>query len=628
MSAEPFKLKCPQCGRQLRLPDRTLIGKSVRCPACQERFVVRLPEEAGPASVPEKVSPGETTVPPVSVPSPAPILPGEIQIELKDSPLRRGRKKRSGNRRWAGIVLGGVAAVGLMLIVVFVVYRPSILVGHIERPIPPQGGNRTEAAGPTANASEPGESDPIDLRHLPGGIRLLVHLRPGELWRRGSREGELLEVSGSSGEWFARMIRSETFAELSEIDELLLGWILGGPEQAPEFVCRVRRRGELTNEVLIERLGEEFQPGSGGAWRESASRAFVWIDDQTYVVVPKVLSEEVKQAAATPLPTDLGIEELLQRSSRADQFTMTGIPHDLATHRGVLCDPCFQNGWQVLIEFLEQEHQHADAFQLSGRWGPKETSLTLRVKGSNAARMNQVRGVLEMRMAEWPGAAQRGVTTARLPEGFTGVLRRFPAMLRTIQESSGFEIAGRTVLIQSRLPERALPNLLLGGILAWQNLSAGSLRSSSPEETVSAETDSPQPPGTEKLSIPELLQKRIDVEFQREPLEGVLQFVAREIGCAIEIDGDALKLAGYTRNMPQTLRLENYPAGGVLQKVLAQYDQMVLSIVEGEPGSLLVTTSTAATERKLKTLQLEIRESKPEGAKPEGAKPESSEPKP
>jgi hypothetical protein len=47
----------------------------------------------------------------------------------------------------------------------------------------------------------------------------------------------------------------------------------------------------------------------------------------------------------------------------------------------------------------------------------------------------------------------------------------------------------------------------------------------------------------------------------------------------------------------------------------------------------MVTTRTAATERKLKTLQLEIRESKPEGAKPEGAKPEgakpeSSEPKP
>lgn len=601
MSAEPLKLPCPHCGKKLRIPDRSILGKKIRCPACQAGFVASLTTpDPPPVQIPPQQAVISPPPPPMEAVTQEETSPDQIQIVVTSPATRRVEKRSSGNPRLWGFVVGGSLVLGLPLVAYFLIYRPSI---SIESP-------RTRVAPASSFSVVPAESEvPLTLQHLPGGIRLFIHLRPRELLQGGRGSQELLKLAGTSGEWFARQVRDHTYADLSELDELLLGWILGAAGDPPRFVCRYKRSVELSNEQFASRLGSEFQSGTDGAWRQSESTAVWLIDDQTVVIVPSELSSEVPQAATSPLPTDLGVEEVLQRSSSNDQLVIVGVPLDLATHQTVLADASFKIGWDALRLFIEQEHRHAEAFSLSVCWTSSETMMTLRIKASNAAKMNNVRTTFESRLVELSGLAQQGLASDQIPTGFLQIARRFPSMLKVLQGLATYEITGRQVVVRTQLPERALPNLLLGGILLWHN----QVSQVAPPTIPTADT-SPQVP--EKQATPEnkhqtaveLLQKLIDVDFRREPLEGAVTTVGEEIGCGIEIDGDALKLSGYTRNMPQTLQLEQYPAGGVLQKIIVQYDQMVLAVIDGMPESLLVTTKEAAAQKKLKTLQLEVRQ--------------------
>ena len=47
----PIIVPCPECGHELKLPDRSLLGRKARCPLCSFKFVLELPEEAEPVAV-------------------------------------------------------------------------------------------------------------------------------------------------------------------------------------------------------------------------------------------------------------------------------------------------------------------------------------------------------------------------------------------------------------------------------------------------------------------------------------------------------------------------------------------------------------------------------------------------
>src|SRR5580765_6464081 len=43
-----IEIACPQCGRTLKLPDRSLLGRKGRCSKCRHGFIMQAPEEAAP----------------------------------------------------------------------------------------------------------------------------------------------------------------------------------------------------------------------------------------------------------------------------------------------------------------------------------------------------------------------------------------------------------------------------------------------------------------------------------------------------------------------------------------------------------------------------------------------------
>jgi len=65
---------------------------------------------------------------------------------------------------------------------------------------------------------------------------------------------------------------------------------------------------------------------------------------------------------------------------------------------------------------------------------------------------------------------------------------------------------------------------------------------------------------SKSATIQERLNKRISVNFRRAPLQEAIALIGREIEVEIQIEGDALKSSGYTKNMPQELPIGSGPS--------------------------------------------------------------------
>ena len=99
--------------------------------------------------------------------------------------------------------------------------------------------------------------------------------------------------------------------------------------------------------------------------------------------------------------------------------------------------------------------------------------------------------------------------------------------------------------------------------------------------------------------IPELIADRlnlpVDVDFRRMPFQEAMEIIGEETHIRIEIDGDAFKDAGYTKNMTQTMNLGSVSGRRVFSAILKQYDKMVISVDE-QKKLLTVTTKKFAAK--------------------------------
>ena len=90
----------------------------------------------------------------------------------------------------------------------------------------------------------------------------------------------------------------------------------------------------------------------------------------------------------------------------------------------------------------------------------------------------------------------------------------------------------------------------------------------------------------------------VDAEFNHVPLEQALQYLCSEIQVRLEIEGDALKDAGYTRNMPQTFNLGRVPIQRALWEIVKKYQQrdkeLIVSIDESTKTMTVSTRKFAA----------------------------------
>ena len=114
-------------------------------------------------------------------------------------------------------------------------------------------------------------------------------------------------------------------------------------------------------------------------------------------------------------------------------------------------------------------------------------------------------------------------------------------------------------------------------------------------------------PGADVTSLPkaasselpktvlERLKTPIDVEFARKPLGEAFAYIGEETKVNFVIDGDALKMAGYTKNMAQTLSLGKVPGSRGIYAIFTvpMQDKLCLVVDDAKMEALITTIPTA-----------------------------------
>src|SRR5690606_19096271 len=105
---------------------------------------------------------------------------------------------------------------------------------------------------------DPTGGEPIELRMVPSGVRLIVNLRPAQLWSSDPQMAELRasltqDVTG----WLETQLRSVCRHEPAEIEEVMLAWILGARGNEPELAAVVHLVEEARMSDLLDEFGSE-----------------------------------------------------------------------------------------------------------------------------------------------------------------------------------------------------------------------------------------------------------------------------------------------------------------------------------------------------------------------------------
>jgi hypothetical protein len=609
-----FSFSCPNCGKALRAGGQRAGPRRVVCPQCAHRFAVTFPEredgsDAGLAAATTPDLP-EGWIPLDPDPRPAPRVdtsvetPAALSIDALlgetsaggPSPLvLRHKPSRDRLLRWLGpasLVVGLLVAAGLFAW------------DRVHRPAPRPGGTpgtpviaaRGDApAAATASPVEPAKTanEPIVLLLAPAGARLVIHVRPAELWGKNPRAEELRRCLPELAAWSAARWSEWCLFSPEEIDEALFAFVLQSPSVPPELAATVRLQKPSGLEEIARRFGGQRLEKAGRTSYAKGKRALVVLDETTFAVGPLSAVDEMIEAAAVPSPTDESIEELLKQTDRRWTLALIARPDDLERYRQALFSPAWAELAGLVARWLQPDSTEAAAISVELA-DPFRIRLALRNRP--AIPRGRLADDVSGRLGRLPSKLAEEVRTLRPgSSGRRKLIGRLPAMWKAVSLGTTPAVSTRLVTFESVLPEKAAPNLALGSMLAWNEFHAG------PTADRPGGVNGKSGKGT-KTSAAERLQKRIVAEFRRTPLSEALATIADEVGLANEIDGTALKEAGYTKNLPQSFRVEG-PAIEALRTIVKTQPKLALFVDESR-GTLILTTKEAAAATGRKPLEL------------------------
>lgn len=639
MATTTIRVNCPECGRDLKIKDPALIGRRGKCPACSHAFVLEpaeepevelelaedsLPTGTGAKWVPETAaaapSPEAGFTPPVPVVDPG----GEVSATARLAEIKRLRAKR----RNVAIVAG--AATAVIAFGVFLLIRSQI----DDRPVAEDSqqaeskssGDVSPAAAPNDLTTEgvwfltqsqleenqalveqanplPGEPQPIELYMMPSGINYLLHVRPAELW---SDEPQFQQfratLTQNVTDWIAAKLKEVCRREPAEIEEALIGIILGSRGTEPEVAAVVRLKEEAKLSDLIEEFrGEPLREEGGLRLYRAAEHAYLIRDARTIAICPASMGDELADWVSLPnYQTTDGILQLLNYTDRRRLFTVVMEVDDVRRHDDWLFSegtrPAFQRVLDTFSDDVETacwtvhlgDSLHSDLIFRTRIANAQEIMTPRRLAETLGARFEEVPRDL-MEMARMMHPARKGART---------IIGRLPAMVEVYRQATVPTTGPRFVRLTTLLPAKAAPNLALATLITWDEAGRTDFSGSSAPPPAVAETG-PELPET----VAERLEQEIDAEFSRTPLQDAFRYIAEETSVKLDIDGDALKDAGYTQNMPQTFKLGVVPASEAIHAIIDPLEsngkeelRMVVCIDE-ETKTIIVTTKKFALQK-------------------------------
>lgn len=611
---ESVLIPCPKCGKGLRIRDRKLLGRRAKCPSCEHRFVLEEPEEVELELAESAVATGTAArwVPdggaaqqPASASSAQGAIVPELPVDEGGTASLREMRRRNRRRRNSGIAAGGIVAVLIAGTALGIhQYRKSLPVAEVDSNRPTVNEEyRTEKEQLRENVNvasslQPTRGEPIKLLMIPAGTSVVLHLHPSYFWEAGSRGEEFRFCLGPVGEWAGEWLKELSGFEPSEIEEAVV-CLIPGVGLVPPDVTGVfhLKEGKKKSELLLSVAGTR-KDDYGYPVYEGEKYTRLIHDDRTIAAAPNgTLAQDMVGAIQYPAPTVAGIEELLPLTDSERHLTIAFIPREIRRMQDVMFKTELGPAVNQVLDWLGDD---VESVAWSLHVGEQfYSSLLLRNNLTAGATPTRLQREMREQLDELPRDILNMVSRMT-PEqrGRRRLIGRFPAMMKVFSMATIGGIGDRFVQLTTVLPERAAPNLALASLLSWDQSTRTDF--SLPAPTTSPGGGGPKLP--DKMA--DRLKKRIDVDFRRTPLQEAFAYISDETKVPIEIDGDALKLSGYTKNMPQTFKFDQpAPATQALQEIIKKYDQMVV-VLDEEKKLMTVMTIAVAKKKGLEPFKL------------------------
>ena len=625
---EDILIPCPECGKELRLRDPKLLGRIGKCPKCSHRFKLEEPDEvelelADAAAVPvgtsaQWVPDGQpasaravsTTAAPAA--STVGAFPEESSSPASMRNLRSSRKKKPDKVKIA--VIGGsiVSAIAVVVVIVMAMSGSSTkknekntkgdtaaneIEGNNPQDDPPDliaNQNENQAA---TEGDKPPTGQPITLNFIPTGARMIIHIRPAEMWKTGSDAETVRLCLGSLSGWTETKLTEILLFKPSEIEEATICLYLDDRNAPPEVAYRVKLTDQHPRSEFVDKFGGKPNTDHGRKIYvteesdEKPATAYMIIDrkGQEFASAPKFRAKEMVDAEQSPGLAFGGLDQLLKRTDDRRHVTFLFAPSDLRNSKKFLFH---KNADKLLGQFLDRfEDTKMDTMAWNFHFGNNQynkfySEILLRNKSNISS--HELKVDMNRKLQNLAGelfAAVRQMTPITVAH--QKMVGRLPAMshafyIQTTAASAGSD--ERWVRLTTVLPKVAGPNLAAGSMYAYQL-------------ALDTKFKAPVKQSTSK-KIPDLIADRlklpVDVDFRRLPLQEAIDYIKEEIHTRIEIDGDALKDAGYTKNMPQVMNLGTVSAIRAFAAILKQYDKMVISVDEQRKMIIVTTAKFAA----------------------------------
>lgn len=648
-------IHCPHCQRKLKLDDPKLYGKKVKCPGCRKPFLVAdpslddevtlhlvrdepavgtsarwVPDDAPAQPVPQRQpTPGglpaavaeqpviqaAPQIPPASPPAEAPGFPLPAAAVTSGSRELERLRKRRRKGAWMTYAIMGIFLLAGLGTAGYVVTQQK----NLPNPEPAGSGAPLAALTPRNPAEDqpyshprlegdeklvaefkPTDGEPIQLLMVPGGINLLIHLRPAELWSDEYSDRELrASLTDDVTNWIAAKLKEICRRDPAEIEEAMIGVLLGARGTDPE-VCAVVR---LKEPARMSDLLEEFK----GTYlyditekpelrlRVDGTYGYLIKDERTIAICPEKYAGELEHWIHSPNhEVSEGMSRLLGQTDRRRLFTVVGQVEDMRIHLDRLFPETMRGPMEHVLDWLGTD---LDTIAWSVHTRPYFHS-ELMLDPKPVSSVSQVQDRMRTQLKKLPETVWRQVAVKMQPQEmrFRQFIGRLPAMLEAFQQSTVMNRGNRFLRLTTVLPAKAAPNLALATLFTV-NEAARTDFDAEPVMIAAAQQKSELP-----ATVAERLRIPVDAEFSRTPLEPALQYLCDEIQVNLIVDGDALKDAGYTKNMPQTFTFGKVPMERSLAHIINSYQErgkeMVVSINE-ETKTVIVLTKKFAEQQGL-----------------------------
>ena len=615
-----LRIPCPKCNSELKLRDPRLLGKKGKCPKCRHAFLLQMPEleqeeevqfelaDAAPAApqaqaqvpvgtgarwVPDQPATATAEQPAAAPTSATPDAIPDFSSETTATPsggvgrLKEIRRKNAKRRKITAI---SSSVVAVLLFGSWYGYSewkknqpqdddgaPGVNAEYQEEK------QRLRDASEIAKEFSPTSGKPIRLLYMPAGSRVIVNLRAAELWGADIKSQEVVACLGPVGGWLATQIKEIALYEPAEIEQITFCLALGGRGIEPQMSAVVQMVNPVKKSEWLEKSASIRNDDYGMPVYLNETRAYILSDDmKTFGVGPADLVSEMVDSANFPAPTGADIEEILKSTDSDRLATVIFNPSQVRMNLEELFAENVHDIANLVLDWFGDDVQavswslHFDEYFFS-------QFVLLPSNVSNPDRLQKtVKSDIDQLPVEMFQAVQK-MSPATI--GQQTIIGRFPAMLQAVKSTTRASIDGQFVELTTVLPERATPNLAIASLMAWDE---------STRTDFSIEIDNtPNQGPTTVLSIAERLEIPVEFDFRRTPLQEAFQYIADETKINIVIDGDALKLAGYTKNMPQTFTIGKKTAREGILKILSEYDKMCIVVDEKAKTATVMTFAVA-----------------------------------